>query len=102
VQVVVQPVHVVAVVLDAVLLPESFSNVDATLFVNRKRHRIRQHRLGREQASDHAFGKFEPFQSPFALVRCRSDCRVVGRLFLSKRKARNDGSNQGDGDRDSS
>ena len=82
-EIVVQPVHVVAIVFDTVLLPESFGYEDSSLFVNRKRDRVRQHRLGSEQASDHALGKLEPFQRPLPLVRRRSDRGFVGRLILS-------------------
>ena len=85
-QIVVQPVHVSAVVLNSFSLAEGFSDVEPALFINAEGDRIGQQGLGGKQADLHSLRNAETLDRLFAFLGSFRDGRRIG--CFTKRQSR--------------
>ena len=97
-EVVVEPVHVAAVVGDAVVQAERLGDVEAALLVEGEADGVGQHRLGGEEIDLEAVGDLDALLGLHPLVGGRGDFRLIGRRAGSvSDRRRSDGEQAGAG-----
>ena len=85
-QVVLQPVHMPAVVLDAEVLPVRLADVQVHAVVEREGDRVGHERLGRDDRHVDALGVAEPVDRQLRLARCRHHAEVgIGQREVGQR-----------------
>ncbi len=83
-QVVVQPTHVVTVVLNALLLPKCLAHENSSVPVDLKRNRIGERGFGRREFHLHSVRNAEPRNRKFAFIRGFCDRRFVVFVILDR------------------
>ena len=83
-QIVIEPIHVGAIVFYAFVLPKRFGNEHASLLVEAERHWIGHFRLGREQFDFHPFGHAKRGNRALTFVGPAQNCRFDGAMILGR------------------